>query len=54
MCKKHWNRFDEHVRYGNNDIQKPFKIGIINYTGRMREMFKLDKHLNPPIRNNDD
>ena len=34
--------------YVRNDIVKPFKVKIIRYTERIREMHDLEKYLPPP------
>ena len=46
--------FCEHIYYFRNDIQKPFKMGTIEYTEHVCEMFKMDKLLPPPLSNNED
>ena len=36
------------MKYVRNDIVKPFKVKIIRYAERVREMHDLDKYLPPP------
>ena len=52
MWKNHCNVFDSQIYDVRNDIQKPFQMGILNYTERMREMFEMAKLLPPPNRKN--
>ena len=46
--------FGEHIYYVRNDIQNPFKIGILKYADNVNEMFGVDKLLPPLSRNNED
>ena len=52
--KKHLSMFGEHIYYVRNDIQNPFKIGILKYADNVNEMFAVDKLLPPLSRNNED
>ena len=54
MRKKHHNVFGEYIYYVRNDIQKPFKMGTLEYTEHVRDMFKMDKLIHPPRRNNEE
>ena len=54
MRKKHKNVLGEHIYYVRNYIQKPFKMGTLEYTEHVCEMFKMDKILPLPIINNED
>ena len=54
MRTKHHNVFGEHIYYIRNDIHKPFKMGTLQYTEHVREMFKMDKLIHPPRRNNEE
>ena len=37
------------MKYGRNDILKPFKVKIIHHSERVREMHNLSKYLTPPL-----
>ena len=37
--KKNLSVFDEHIIYVNNDIQKPYKMGILKYAECVSEPF---------------
>ena len=54
MRKKHHNVFGEHIYYVRNEIQKPFKMGTLQYTEHVHGMFKMDKLTPPPRRNNEE
>ena len=47
MWKKHRILFQDHVKYINNDIVKPFRVGIFRYVERVQEMHDLAKYLPP-------
>ena len=52
LCKcmriKHQSVYQDHMKYVRNDIVKPFKVKIIRYAERVREMHDLEKYLPPP------
>ena len=54
MRKNHCNMFDDNIRYVNNDIPKYFKMGILQNSDNVFEMFELAKYLAPTIRNNEE
>ena len=35
--------FEEKIYYARNDIQNPFKLDILKYAERLREMFEMPK-----------
>ena len=35
--------FEEKIYYAKNDIQNPFKLDILKYADRLREMFEMPK-----------
>ena len=37
------------MKYVRNDIVKPFKVKILRYVKRVREMHDLAKYLHPPL-----
>ena len=39
MWKRYHNVFNEHIYYVTNDIQKPFKLGTVEYSKRVCEIF---------------
>ena len=47
MWKKHRSVFQDHVKYIHSDIVKPFRVVILQYTERVREMHDLEKYLPP-------
>ena len=48
MWKKHRSVIQDHVKYIHNDIVKPFRFGILQYSERVHEMHNLAKYLPPP------
>ena len=48
MWRKHPSVFQDHVKYVYNDIVKPFRVEILKYNRRVREMHDLAKYLPPP------
>ena len=54
ICKRHWNMFNENIYCVMNDIQKPFMIGILEYSKHVRKMFEMSKLLPPPSRKNEE
>ena len=52
MWKNHRSVFNEHIIYVKNDIQKPFKMVVTEYSERVRESFGLARYLSTPIRKN--
>ena len=46
--RKHRSIYQDHMKYVRNDIVKPFKVKIIRYAERVREMNDLAKYLPPP------
>ena len=49
MWRKHWSVYQDHLKYICNDILKPFRVKIIRYIDRVREMHDLEKYLSPPL-----
>ena len=48
ICRKHWSTFQDHVKYIHNEIVKPFRVNILHYGERVREMHDIYKYLPPP------
>ena len=48
MWRKHRSVYQDHMKYVHNDIVKTFKVKIIRYTNRVREMHDLEKYLSLP------
>ena len=48
MWSKHRITFQDHIKYIHNDILKPFKVVILQYAERVREMRDLAMYLPPP------
>ena len=46
------NVSEEHIYYVRNGIQNTFKIVILDYAERMREMFEMAKLIPPTSKNN--
>ena len=46
--EKYWSVYQDHMKYVHNDIVKTFKVKIIRYTNRVREMHDLEKYLSLP------
>ena len=40
--------YQDHMNYVCNDILKPFRVKILHYVERVREMHDLSKYLPPP------
>ena len=43
MWKKHQSFFQDHIKYIHNNIVKPFRVVILQYDERVREMHDLAK-----------
>ena len=43
MWRKHWSVYQDHMKYVQNDIVKPFKVKILHYAERMRGMHDLEE-----------
>ena len=52
MWNMHQNMFNKHTGHVNNDIPKPFKMGILQYAEHVHKIFELAKYLTTPSRNN--
>ena len=50
MLGKSWSVYHDHMKYVHNKIVKPFKLKILRYAKRVREMHDLEKYLPPPSR----
>ena len=50
MWRKHRLIFQNHVKYTHNDIFKPSRVGIIQYTESVREMQNLAKYIPLPLK----
>ena len=48
MRRKQRSILQDHIKYIHNGIVKPFRVGIIQYTGRVYETHDLAKYLLPP------
>ena len=48
MWRKHQSVYQEHMKYVCNDIVKLFKVRILYYAKRVRDMHELAKYLHPP------
>ena len=48
MWRKQRIFYQDHMKYVRNDIVKPFKVKILRYAERVREMHDLAKYLHPP------
>ena len=48
MWRNHWSVYQDHIKYVCNDIVKPFKVKILHYAKRVREMHDQAKYL-PPL-----
>ena len=46
--------FNKHILYVNNDIQKPYKMGVLNYAECLCEYFEIAKFPPPPRSKNED
>ena len=49
MWKKYRNVYQYQMKYVRNDIVKPFKVKILRYAKRMRDMHDLENYLPPPL-----
>ena len=54
MGRKHWSIFQDHVKYIHNDIVKPFRLIILQYAERARDMHNLAKYTPPPSMKGDE
>ena len=48
MWSNHWSVYQDHIKYVCNEIMKPFKVKILRYAERVRDMHDLAKYLPPP------
>ena len=53
MWRNHHSVYQYHMKYVCNDIVKPFKVKILCYVERVREMHDLEKYLPPPLMKGD-
>ena len=49
MWRNHRSVYQDHTKYVRNDIVKPFKVKVLCYAKRVREMHDLAKYLPPPL-----
>ena len=49
MWRKNRITFQDHVKYTHNNIVKTFRVGILQYAERFRDMHGLAKYLPPPL-----
>ena len=49
MWRNHRSVYQDHTKYVRNDIVKPFKVKVLCYSKRVREMHDLAKYLPPPL-----
>ena len=49
MWRNNQSTFQDHVKYINNNIVKPFRTGILHYAERVHEMHDLTKYPPPPL-----
>ena len=47
MWRKHQIIYQDHQNYISNDIVKPFRVKIINYAKRFREIYDLARYIPP-------
>ena len=45
---KHRSVYQDHMKYVRNEIVKPFKVKILCYVERVREMHDIENYLTPP------
>ena len=43
MWRKHWSVYQDHMKYDRNDVVKPFKVKVLHYAKRVRDMHDLTK-----------
>ena len=48
MWINQWSVYQDYLKYIHNDILKPFRIKIIRYIERVRDMHVLEKYLPQP------
>ena len=48
MWRKHRSAFQYHMKYIHTYTLKPFRVSILQYVERIRDMHELDKYLPPP------
>ena len=48
MWRKNRSVYQDHMKYIRNDIVKPFKVKILRYANRVRDMNDLEKYPTPP------
>ena len=48
MWRNHWRVNQDHLKYIQNDIVKPFRVKFIRYAERVKEKHDLAKYLTPP------
>ena len=49
MWSKHRSAYQDHMKHVRNDIVKPFKVKILRYAERIREMHDLENYLPPSL-----
>ena len=49
IWRKHRSVYQDHMKYVCNYIVKPFKVKILRYAERVRDMHDLAKYLRPPL-----
>ena len=53
MWSKHWSTFQDKVKYIQNNIVKPLRVIILQYTKHIPEIHELAKYLTPPSNKGD-
>ena len=48
MWRKHRSKFQDHIKYTNNEIVNPYRVSILQYEYRVNEMHYLAKYLLTP------
>ena len=48
MWIKHQRIYQDHLNYISNDIVNPFRVKIIHYDERFREIYDLARYIPPP------
>ena len=54
MWRKHCSIFQYHVKYIHNDILKPFRVGISQYSKHICEMYDPIEFMPPPSNKGDE
>ena len=47
ILRKHRSVFQEHIKYIHDNILNPFRLSILQYSERVRQMYDIDKVLPP-------